>query len=88
MPQAPHLGDINNFQLLLQLLQDNLEWPLEDYHLDDLTFTYDPEELGLKEEDAVQVRSIRQLRPLVHGQPWGIFFVEFEKKKLPVVLLR
>jgi len=28
------------------------------------------------------------LRPLRHGQPWGIFFVEFEKKKLPVVVLR
>jgi len=28
------------------------------------------------------------LRPLQDGQPWGIFFVEFEKKRLPVVVLR
>ena len=29
-----------------------------------------------------------QLRPLLSNQPWGIFFVKFEPKKLPVVVLR
>jgi hypothetical protein len=28
------------------------------------------------------------LRPLAPGQPWGIFFVKFEPKRLPVVALR
>ena len=28
------------------------------------------------------------MRPLVAAQPWGIFFVEFEKKKLPILILR
>jgi predicted helicase len=28
------------------------------------------------------------LRPLRDGQPWGIFFVDFEPKRLPVVVLR
>jgi len=31
---------------------------------------------------------VHQLRPLVAGQPWGIFFIEFDKKRLPVVVLR
>ena len=28
------------------------------------------------------------MRPLVSEQPWGIFFVKFEPKRLPVVALR
>src|SRR6266481_9664932 len=31
---------------------------------------------------------VKQLRPLVTNQPWGIFFVNFEPKRLPVVVLR
>ena len=44
--------------------------------------------MGLKDEDAAKVKSIHQLRPLRNGQPWGIFFVEFESKRMPVVVLR
>jgi len=31
---------------------------------------------------------LKQLRPLAANQPWGVFFVKFEPKKLPVVVLR
>ena len=34
------------------------------------------------------MKTIRQLRPFRTNQPWGIFFVEFEKKNLPIVVLR
>ncbi|MEI7989401.1 MAG: type ISP restriction/modification enzyme [Chloroflexota bacterium] len=34
------------------------------------------------------MKTIHQLRPLHNNQPWGIFFVEFEKKRMPVVVLR
>lgn len=83
-----HLGMIQSFEQLLPYLEEELDWPLQQYEFEDLTFEYSPAELGLKEEDAVKVSRIHQLRPLQHGQPWGIFFVEFEKKKLPVVVLR
>ncbi len=43
---------------------------------------------GMETKAAVRIKEIKQLRPLVTNQPWGIFFVEFEKKKLPVVILR
>src|SRR5690606_26438131 len=33
-------------------------------------------------------KSLKQLRPLSDSQPFGIFFVEFEPKKLPVTALR
>ncbi|MEQ1673213.1 MAG: hypothetical protein ABL893_20370, partial [Hyphomicrobium sp.] len=56
--------------------------------LEDVVFEYEPHELGLKDEDAAKLREIHQLRPLETGQPWGIFFVNFEKKSLPIVILR
>ena len=82
------LRTISNFERLIPYLEENLDWPLKQYGFDDLTFEYSPAELGLKDKDAVKVRGIHQLRPLQHGQLWGIFFVEFEQKKLPVVVLR
>ena len=85
---APDLRSIRTFKELTRYLEEQLDWPLDEYGFDDLTFTYDPPELGLKPEDAVKVRTIHQLRPFKTGQPWGIFFVEFEKKRLPIVVLR
>jgi hypothetical protein len=82
------LRDIHAFPDLVRYLEDELDWPLQEYGFDELTFEFTPAELGLKEEDAARVKAIHQLRPLASGQPWGIFFVEFENKKLPVVVLR
>ena len=85
---AQDLRKIKTFEQLLPYLEAELDWPLADYEFDDLTFEYAPEELGLKAEEAAKVKAIHQLRPLPGGQPWGIFFIEFERKKLPVVVLR
>ncbi len=82
------LRDIHAFPELVRYLEDELDWPLQEYGFDELTFEFTPAELGLKEEDAARIKAIHQLRPLTSGQPWGIFFVEFENKKLPVVVLR
>jgi hypothetical protein len=89
MPSAAErLRQVRNFSEIVRYFEEELEWPLEEYGFDELTFEYDPEELGLKDEDAAKIRTIHQLRPLNQNQPWGIFFVEFENKKLPVVVLR
>ncbi len=85
---TPDLRSIRTFKELTRYLEEQLDWPLDEYEFDELTFTYDPPELGLKPEDAVKVHAIHQLRPFKTGQPWGIFFVEFEKKRLPIVILR
>lgn len=82
------LRSITSIDQLLSFLRDELEWPIAGYEKDDVTFSYEPAELGLKDEDAAAIRAIYQLRPLHPAQPWGIFFVEFEKKKLPIVVLR
>jgi len=83
-----NLRDIRAFPDLVRYLEDELDWPLREYGFDELTFEFTPAELGLREEDAARIKAIHQLRPLAAGQPWGIFFVEFENKKLPVVVLR
>ena len=82
------LRHITDFDQLRDYLEAELDWHLAGYEFQDLVFDYEPEELGLKKEDAAKVRSIHQLRPLTGEQPWGIFFVEFERKKIPVVVLR
>jgi hypothetical protein len=44
--------------------------------------------VGLNPQAAVKIKEINQLRPLAGSQPWGIFFVNFEKKQLPVSVMR
>lgn len=85
---ATDIRRIRSFEELCTYLEEELDWRLDGYEFEDLTFDFEPEELGLKDADAAKVRKIRQLRPLKDGQPWGIFFIEFEKKRLPVVVLR
>ena len=53
-----------------------------------MTFEYTPEELGIDIKNAAKIQEIKRLRPLSVNQPWGIFFVKFEPKRLPVVALR
>ncbi|MBB5031496.1 Eco57I restriction-modification methylase domain-containing protein [Prosthecobacter vanneervenii] len=88
MSSVPNLRQVRTFKDLIRYLEDELHWPLEGYEMEELTFDYEPADLGLKDDDAAKVKSIRQLRPLTSDQPWGIFFIEFDKKKLPVVVLR
>ena len=82
------LINITNFDQLIRYLEDELDWPCEQYGFEDITFEYSPSDLGIKDKDSAQIKKIHQLRPFFSGQPWGIFFIEFEKKRLPVALLR
>lgn len=82
------LRKIRTFNQLVPYLEEELGWPLEGYDPEELTYDYEPDEIGLKPEEAAKVKAIRQLRPLAADQPWGIFFIEFDRKKLPVAVLR
>ena len=86
---AEELARVNSFPKLVALLRDRLEWPIdEEYEFEDVIFEYEPQELGLKEDETAKVREIHQLRPLVTNQPWGVFFISFEEKQLSVTVLR
>lgn len=82
------LRAIKTFPSLVKYLCDELNWPIETDNFEDLVFDYEAEELGIDPETAVKIDEIKQLRPLVSNQPWGIFFIKFEPKRLPVVVLR
>lgn len=86
--QRDHLKNIRTFPQLIKFLRDELDWPIESDDFEELTFDYTPEELGIDTASAAKIQEIKRLRPLSPGQPWGIFFVKFEPKRLPVVALR
>lgn len=82
------LRSVDSFESLVQYLREELDWPIQEADFDDLMFDYDPDELGIDPSNSAKIESIRQLRPLVTGQPWGIFSIEFSRRRLPVVALR
>src|SRR5437899_8066713 len=85
------LAKIKRFDQLIAYLRDEMGWPIardsfED--VDDLSYDFTADELGIDPKTAAKIESIKRLRPLSPNQPWGIFFIKFEPKKLPVVALR
>lgn len=82
------LANIKHFKQLIIYLRDEMGWPIASDDFEELTFEYTPEELGIDLKNAAKIQEIKRLRPLSATQPWGIFFVKFEPKKLPVVALR
>ena len=86
--QRERLARIRRFDELVAYLRDELGWPIDSDDFDELTFEYTPEELGIEAKNAAKIQEIKRLRPFVPSQPWGIFFVKFEPKRLPVVALR
>ena len=82
------LKSIRTFPSLVKYLREELDWPIGADNFEDMTFDYSPEELGIDTKIAAKIQEIRRLRPLSANQPWGIFFIKFEPKRLPVVALR
>src|SRR3990172_3349705 len=82
------LKAIRPFPSLVGYLRDEMGWPIDNGDFEELTFEYTPEELGIDSASAAKIQEIKRLRPLSPNQPWGIFFIKFEPKKLPVVALR
>jgi hypothetical protein len=87
-PDLDSLRRIKTFPSLVAYLRDDLDWPIESEDFDELTYNYEAEEIGIDVKNAAKIEYIKQLKPLHSKQPWGIFFVKFEPKKLPVVALR
>lgn len=82
------LARIRRFDQLVAYLRDELDWPIDSDDFEELTYDYEAHELGIDDRNAAKIQEIKRLRPLVAGQPWGVFFVKFAPKRLPVVALR
>lgn len=82
---------VKNIEDWIRYFSDNLDWDIdfdEIDDIDDISYEYTPEELGLKPESCAKIRSLKQLRPLTNDQPWGIFCVEFEGNRFEITALR
>jgi hypothetical protein len=85
------LAKIKRFDQLIAYLRDEMGWPIvrESFEdVNDLFYDFTAAELGIDPKTAAKIESIKRLRPLSPKQPWGIFFVKFEPKRLPVIALR
>ena len=82
------LANIRRFDQLIAFLRDEMDWPIVSDDFEELTFEYSAEELGIDDANAAKIQEIKRLRPLAPNQPWSVFFVKFEPKRLPVVALR
>jgi hypothetical protein len=85
------LTQIKRFDQLIAYLRDEMGWPIAKDSfddVDDLFYEFSAEELGIDPKTSAKILEIKRLRPLSPKQPWGIFFVKFEPKKLPVIALR
>jgi predicted helicase len=85
------MKNIRDFKSLLSWLSHELNWDtgIDDYDdIEDVTYNFDARDIHLKPEEFAHITSLKQLRPLYEKQPWGIFAVEFEGKRLEVNSLR
>jgi hypothetical protein len=82
------LSSIKRFDQLIAYLRDEMGWPIDRTSFEELTFDYSADELGIDPKNAARIQEIKRLRPLTPSQPWGIFFVKFEPRRLPIVALR
>lgn len=86
---AERLRRINNFTQLVAYLRNELQWPFVEFDdPDEIAFDWSAKELGIDGEHAAAIEEIRQLQPPDGDWPWGIFYVKFEKKRLPITILR
>ena len=70
---ADRIRQIKTFPSLVKYLRDELNWPIEASDFEDLTYDWEPEELGIDKASAAKIDEVKQLRPLADDQPWGIF---------------
>lgn len=87
------LRSIRTFAQVSLYLRDELGWPLEgadleDGDLEDITYDWDPAELGIAADKLRDLVRLQQMRPLTAGQPWGVFLVQFDGPRLPITSLR
>ncbi len=83
------LQQVKNFNKLLEYLESELGWPVNGREIDDITFPFDLEnDLGLDKKEVAKVRHVYRLKKMHKKQPFGIFFVDFEGKKMPVAVLK
>ena len=85
------IRNITSINRLITYFVEVLNWDIgiDDFEdIDDISYDFSAEELGIKEEAFAKIKSLKQLQPFVDNQKWGIFCVEFDSKKFEISALR
>ena len=85
------IRNIQNINHLIMYFSKVLNWDIDTDSfddIDDISYDFSASDLGLKEEAFAKIKSIKQLPPMVDGQKWGIFCIEFDSKRFEVTALR
>lgn len=85
------IRNVRDMNGLIAYFAETLNWriDLDDFDdIEDIAYDFDAYDIGLKEEAFAKIKSLRQLPPLVDGQKWGIFCVEFDSRRFEVSALR
>lgn len=85
------IRNIKNINHLIMYFSKVLNWNIDTDSfddIDDISYDFSASDLGLKEEAFARIKSIKQLPPMVDGQKWGIFCIEFDSKRFEVTALR
>lgn len=85
------LKNVYDLESMLKYCTEHLGWAIDEEYfedIDDITYDFYPEDLGLKDEAFAKMRSLKQVRPFIDNQPWGIFAIDFESKKMESSALR
>lgn len=85
------IRNVKDMTGLISYFADKLHWKIDPDDFDDIedvAYDFDAEDIGLKEEAFAKINSLLQLPPLVDGQKWGIFCVEFDSRRFEVTALR
>ncbi len=76
---------------LIDFLREGLSWPLPDVttlQSDDILIDWKPEELHLDPAKVAKLIDISQLPPLTAKQNFGVFFLNFDGRNLPITAVR
>lgn len=85
------IRNVKDLNGLIAYFANKLQWniDLDDFDdIEDIAYDFDAEDIGLKEEAFAKIKTLLQLPPLVDGQKWGIFCVEFDSRHFEVTALR
>ena len=91
MRKTTDIRKVHNAQDLIGYFAGKLGWNIDVESFDtveDFSYEFTAEDLGITEESFAKIRTLRQLRPFDAHQKWGLFCIEFDSSRFEVSALR
>ena len=91
MQKTTDIRRVHNAKDLIGYFAGKLGWNIDVESFDtveDFSYEFTAEDLGITEESFAKIRTLRQLRPFDAHQKWGLFCIEFDSSRFEVSALR